>query len=194
MAPMRRALLATLKQTLNTMVVPNKTRITTSTRTLMMDTSIQSQSCFRSQLGSVHNFSMNLQSFGGVFDLSNEESKRRTINRLLYRSKQRGFLELDLVLGKWVEENISTMDESGIKSLVHVLDVENPDLWKWLTSQEQPPEALNNNPVFSALREKVMGNLENHASPETRAKPGQPWVRGWDDLKRGRDSPISGNQ
>ncbi|KAI3923597.1 hypothetical protein MKW98_011227 [Papaver atlanticum] len=194
MAPMRRALLATLKQTLNTMVVPNKTRITTSTRALMMDTPIQSQSCFRSQLGSVHSFSMNLQSFGGVFDLSNEESKRRTINRLLYRSKQRGFLELDLVLGKWVEENISTMDESGIKSLVHVLDVENPDLWKWLTSQEQPPEALNSNPVFSALREKVMGNLENHASPETRAKPGQPWVRGWDDLKRGRDSPISGNQ
>ncbi|KAI3934390.1 hypothetical protein MKW92_019478 [Papaver armeniacum] len=194
MAPMRRALLATLKQTLNTMVVPNKTRITTSTRALMMDTPIQSQSCFRSQLGSVYSFSMNLQSFGGVFDLSNEESKRRTINRLLYRSKQRGFLELDLVLGKWVEENISTMDESGIKSLVHVLDVENPDLWKWLTSQEQPPEALNNNPVFSALREKVMGNLENHASPETRAKPGQPWVRGWDDLKRGRDSPITGNQ
>ncbi|RZC71609.1 hypothetical protein C5167_035649 [Papaver somniferum] len=194
MAPMRRALLATLKQTLNTMVVPNKTRLTTSTRALMMDTHIQSQSCFRSQLGSIHRFSMNLQSFGGVFDLSSEESKRRTINRLLYRSKQRGFLELDLVLGKWVEENISTMDESGIKSLVHVLDVENPDLWKWLTSQEQPPEALNSNPVFSALREKVMGNLENHASPDTRAKPGQPWVRGWDDLKRGRDSPISGNQ
>ena len=24
---------------------------------------------------------------------------------------------------------------------------ENPDLWKWLTGQEQPPEAVNKNPV-----------------------------------------------
>ncbi|XP_026396211.1 succinate dehydrogenase assembly factor 2, mitochondrial-like [Papaver somniferum] len=123
-----------------------------------------------------------------ISDLSVEEEND------LYRSKQRGFLELDLVLGKWVEENIFSMDECGIKSLVHVLDMENPSPWKWLTNQEQPPDAVNNNSAFSALREKVMGNLENHASPGTRATPGQPWVRGWDDLKRGRGNPISGNQ
>nr|AFJ66165.1 hypothetical protein 11M19.9 [Arabidopsis halleri] len=122
-------------------------------------------------------------------DLSNEENKRRTINRLLYRSKQRGFLELDLVLGNWVEENVNSMDENGVKSLIHVLNLENPDLWKWLTEQEQPPEA-----VFSALHEKVMKNLNKHAAPETRAAAGQPWVKGWDDFKRGRDAPISGNQ
>ncbi|XP_027771056.1 succinate dehydrogenase assembly factor 2, mitochondrial isoform X2 [Solanum pennellii] len=114
--------------------------------------------------------------------------------RLIYRSKQRGYLELDLVLGKWVEEHIQSMDENGIKSLVHVLDLENPDLWKWLTGQEQPPDAISTNPVFSAVHEKVMNNLNNHTSPETRAVPGKPWVRGWDDIKRGRDAPIAGNQ
>ncbi|XP_021905641.1 succinate dehydrogenase assembly factor 2, mitochondrial [Carica papaya] len=127
-------------------------------------------------------------------DLSNEESKRRLVNRLLYRSKQRGFLELDLVLGKWVEENIHSMDENGIKALIHVLDLENPDLWKWLTGQEQPPEAVSRNPVFFAVHDKVMKNLKNHAAPGTRAMPGEPWVRGWDDFKKGRDSPITGNQ
>ncbi|KAK9926502.1 hypothetical protein M0R45_023730 [Rubus argutus] len=127
-------------------------------------------------------------------DLSNEESKRRLFNRLLYRSKQRGFLELDLVLGKWVEDHIHSMDEHGIKALVDVLDLENPDLWKWLSGQEQPPEALKINPVFTAVQNKIMQNLDSYAAPETRATPGNPWVRGWDDIKKGQGGPITGNQ
>ncbi|KAA0047670.1 hypothetical protein IC582_011144 [Cucumis melo] len=127
-------------------------------------------------------------------DLSNEDSKRQLFNRLLYRSKQRGFLELDLILGKWVEDHIHSLDADGIRDLINVLDLENPDLWKWLTGQEQPPEALKTNPVFTGVKEKVMNNLNKHASPETRTPPGQQWVRGWDDFKKGRDGPITGNQ
>ncbi|XP_039133980.1 succinate dehydrogenase assembly factor 2, mitochondrial [Dioscorea cayenensis subsp. rotundata] len=126
-------------------------------------------------------------------DLSTEEAQRRLRNRLLYRSRQRGFLELDLVLGNWVEENIRSMDELRIRALMDVLDLENPDLWKWLTVQEQPPEAVSNNIVFTAIQSKVLRNLDKHSSPETRANPGQPWVRGWDD-KRGLDGPKYGNQ
>lgn len=43
-------------------------------------------------------------------------------SRLRYRSRQRGFLELDLVLGKWVEEHIHSLDENGVKALCDVLD------------------------------------------------------------------------
>ncbi|XP_057516109.1 succinate dehydrogenase assembly factor 2, mitochondrial [Amaranthus tricolor] len=132
--------------------------------------------------------------YSGDVDFSDAEFRRRTLNRLLYRSKQRGFLELDLVLGNWVEENIHSMDEREIEALIQVLDLENPDLWRWLSGQEEPPQSLSVNPVFTAVRKKVASNLENHAAPETRAPPGQPWVRGWDDIKRGKDSPISGNQ
>uniref|UniRef100_A0ACD5VUD9 Uncharacterized protein n=1 Tax=Avena sativa TaxID=4498 RepID=A0ACD5VUD9_AVESA len=126
-------------------------------------------------------------------DLSFDESRRRLVNSLMYRSKQRGFLELDLVLGTWVEQHIRSMDEANIRSLLQVLDLENPDLWKWLTGQEQPPEAVNSNPVFVAIKSKVTDNLSKHSSPETRSAPGQPWVRGWDD-KRGLDGPKFGNQ
>uniref|UniRef100_A0A0E0MFY2 Succinate dehydrogenase assembly factor 2, mitochondrial n=1 Tax=Oryza punctata TaxID=4537 RepID=A0A0E0MFY2_ORYPU len=128
-----------------------------------------------------------------TIDLSSDESRRRLINRLVYRSKQRGFLELDLVLGTWVEQHIHSMDEANIRALLQVLDLENPDLWKWLTGQEQPPEAVNSNPVFIAVKSKVTDNLSKHSSPETRSAPGQPWVRGWDD-KRGIEGPKYGNQ
>ncbi|KAL6576517.1 Succinate dehydrogenase assembly factor 2, mitochondrial [Orobanche hederae] len=166
-------------------------RILSSNRTSI--TSLQA--LHRPILGSFPQFCSSSESIQSLdIDLSNEESKRRLFNRLLYRSKQRGYLELDLILGKWVEDNIQFMDERGIKSLVHVLDLENPHLWKWLTGQEQPPEPVKANPVFLSVREKVINNLDNHAAPETRAMPGQSWVRGWDDFKKGRDSPTVGNQ
>ncbi|CAA6660069.1 unnamed protein product [Spirodela intermedia] len=154
-------------------------------------------------LGSVSLFSSEHES--DTVDLSNEESKRRVFNRLLYRSRQRGFLELDLVLGNWVEENIRSMDEQRIKALVEVLNLENPDLWKWLTGRSnlQRQSTGIRNPflthcwpieqVFNAVHAKVMSNLDSHASASTRAAPGQPWVRGWDD-KRGLDGPKYGNQ
>ena len=39
-----------------------------------------------------------------------------------------------------------------------------------------------------------MNNLYSHSAPETQATPGQSWVRGWDDIKKGWDGPIAGNQ
>ncbi|KAL6890254.1 hypothetical protein ACP4OV_009017 [Aristida adscensionis] len=127
-------------------------------------------------------------------DLSSDESRRRLVNRLMYRSKQRGFLELDLVLGSWVEQHVHAMDEANIRALLQVLDLENPDLWKWLTGQEEPPEDLSSNPVFASIKSRITENLTKHASPETRSTPGQPWVRGWDDIKRGKYGPKYGNQ
>ncbi|XP_048142032.1 succinate dehydrogenase assembly factor 2, mitochondrial isoform X2 [Rhodamnia argentea] len=153
-----------------------------------------SEALLRPQNGWVSHFSSSGNGDAGNrfldIDLSNEESKRQLFNR----SRQRGFLELDLVLGKWVADNIYSMDVNGIKALINVLNLENPDLWKWLTNQEQPPEAVKMNPVFSAVYEKVMNNLNSHSAPETRALPGQPWVRGWDDIKKGQDGPVAGNQ
>lgn len=65
------------------------------------------------------------------------------ICRLLYRSKQRGYLELDLVLGKWVEDHIHSLDENGIKSLVHVLDLVKRVHFFFIFYVSFPPHLIN---------------------------------------------------
>jgi len=109
------------------------------------------------------------------------------------RSRQRGYLELDLLLGKWAEENIAHLDQNRLKDLVDLLEEENPDLWNWLTGQAEVPPELATNTVFTAIRDQISVNLTTFSSPNTRATPGQPWVRGWDDNRK-VGGPQAGNQ
>ena len=72
----------------------------------------------------------------------------QVLNRLLYRSKQRGLLELDLLIGQYSAANLPNLDMAGLKNAELVLTEENPDLWKWLTAQETAPERLLQNSFF----------------------------------------------
>jgi len=122
-----------------------------------------------------------------------DDGKRSLFNRILYRSRQRGYLELDLLLGKWAEDNIAHLDQNRLKDLVDLLEEENPDLWNWLTGQAEVPPELATNTVFTAIRDQISVNLTTFSSPNTRATPGQPWVRGWDDNRK-VGGPQAGNQ
>eukprot|EP00271_Cylindrocystis_brebissonii_P009253 TRINITY_DN23963_c0_g1_i1.p1 TRINITY_DN23963_c0_g1~~TRINITY_DN23963_c0_g1_i1.p1 ORF type:complete len:235 (-),score=33.14 TRINITY_DN23963_c0_g1_i1:75-779(-) len=123
------------------------------------------------------------------------DQQRSNVNRILYRSRMRGYLELDLLLGKWAEQNIGHLDEATLNDLVSLLDEENPDLWKWLTGQVEPSPEVAGNRVFMSLRQEVAASLDAKAHPATRAQPGAPWVRGWDDRdKKPMGGPPAGNQ
>ncbi|KAJ7534302.1 hypothetical protein O6H91_13G088800 [Diphasiastrum complanatum] len=82
----------------------------------------------------------------GEFIFPKHISKTANV-RIFYRSRQKGFLELDLLLGEWAEDNIQDLHGEQLEVLVEVLDVENPDLWKWLTGQDGAPESLTSNMV-----------------------------------------------
>ncbi|CAM6089349.1 unnamed protein product [Calypogeia fissa] len=148
-------------------------------------TSASSPSCMRRDNAR----SMTTEVIGG----SASEERRRLLNRILYRSRQRGYLELDLLLGKWATDNIEQLDDQGLVSLVAVLDEENPNLLSWITGQVEAPEDIAKNPVFLAIHKQVSALLNEHSSIETRAKAGQPWVRGWDDNRK-IGGPQIGNQ
>jgi succinate dehydrogenase flavin-adding protein (antitoxin of CptAB toxin-antitoxin module) len=44
------------------------------------------------------------------------------MNKLLYRSKQRGWLELDLLMGLWAEQHVPSMSTDMLRQYAAVLD------------------------------------------------------------------------
>jgi succinate dehydrogenase flavin-adding protein (antitoxin of CptAB toxin-antitoxin module) len=103
------------------------------------------------------------------------------LNALLYRARQRGFLELDILLGKWADENAASLDGAGRAALADLLRAENPDLFAWLTGQAAPPPAVAANPVFAAIAGDIAAKLRAGAPAAARAAAGVAWKRGWDD-------------
>ena len=81
--------------------------------------------------------------------------------RLLYRSKMRGWLEMDIMLGKWAAANLQGMDDPGLDQFAEVLDMENPDLYKWLTGQAPVPDEIKND----VLR-RMLADLEAERVPK----------------------------
>jgi succinate dehydrogenase flavin-adding protein (antitoxin of CptAB toxin-antitoxin module) len=94
---------------------------------------------------------------GGYRRLSStqqETSLPANRRKLLYRSKQTGFLELDLILGNWAEENLSKLSEGEIQEYEKLIHREVPDLYSWLSGQQEPPEELDGK-IFRRIRDSV---------------------------------------
>eukprot|EP00204_Picochlorum_oklahomense_P003474 CAMPEP_0118798370 /NCGR_PEP_ID=MMETSP1161-20130426/782_1 /TAXON_ID=249345 /ORGANISM="Picochlorum oklahomensis, Strain CCMP2329" /LENGTH=133 /DNA_ID=CAMNT_0006725771 /DNA_START=111 /DNA_END=512 /DNA_ORIENTATION=+ len=109
-------------------------------------------------------------------------SPRRNINRLMYHAKQRGWLELDLIIGQWARDNLEGLTEEELGDFEELLAIENPDLFKFLTGQIDPEPHLESNRAFRMIRESVQDTMSFYGSfAATKAPKGANWVRGWDD-------------
>ena len=141
----------------------------------------------------VSSSSLSSSSFSNnYYDEEKEEHRKRLINKTLYRAKQRGFLELDVVVGEWAERNLNakTTSDSFLTQFAKVLEEENPDLYSYLTGQSEAPKYLREeNEAYKALKAHVMKFLDEKSDEKTRAKFGKEWVRGWND-----GSSEGGNQ
>jgi len=74
--------------------------------------------------------------------------KRR--RQLLYRSKQRGWLEMDIMLGGWASARLADLSEDQLTQFAEIIEMENPDLYCWLTGQQDVPDDISN-PLLRTL-------------------------------------------
>jgi len=70
---------------------------------------------------------------------------------MLYRARQRGWLELDVILGSFADKHLPTMNPAEVEQFGEVLAQENPDLFKFLSGQLPPSEELLGNGVFRQI-------------------------------------------
>ena len=78
---------------------------------------------------------------------------------MMYRARQRGWLELDLIVGSWAEKNVPGMNSQDLEEFEALLNVENPDLFKWLTGQLDPPEDVLQNNAFQVRLEVILKHV-----------------------------------
>lgn len=62
--------------------------------------------------------------------------------RLIYRSKQRGWLEVDLLLGTWAAENVPNLSVQELDDFENFVNLETIDIYNVLTLRTDVPEDM----------------------------------------------------
>lgn len=79
---------------------------------------------------------------------ANEEPDHR-LKRLRIRSWRRGTKEMDLILGRWSDVHLATLEDGDIEVYDALLSENDHDLYQWVTGQEETPER------FRALIDRI---------------------------------------
>lgn len=68
-----------------------------------------------------------------------EKTLRR--RRLRFRAWHRGMQEVDLLLGRFADAHLDTLDEADLAGFEALLDVPDQDILAWISHQAEPPPA-----------------------------------------------------
>jgi antitoxin CptB len=71
--------------------------------------------------------------------------------RILFRAWRRGVREMDLVMGRFADAYLPTMNEDELAELERLLDVPDPQALAWITGGEDLPSEFDT-PLFARLR------------------------------------------
>ena len=89
--------------------------------------------------------------------------------RLIYRAKQRGWLEVDLLMGSWAMDNVMNLSIEECRQFEAILNCETLDIFNMVTKQMAVPQVLQT-PMMNRLQEYAATSPAGHASPTMYAK------------------------
>ena len=107
-------------------------------------------------------FAPHAQPGGGAPEVGAAEAFRK---RLLYRSKQRGWLEVDLLLGTWAERHLAALPEAALREYERILNRETLDVFNFITGKQPPPPELDG-AVMASIRAFVAEGGSRFVGPE----------------------------
>jgi len=82
---------------------------------------------------------------------------------------------MDIMLGDWAAANLKNLKGPELQQFQKVIDMENPDLYRWLTGQDPLPDE-NDNAVLRMLVDDLSGSREPKVSiRSTAAFEGKVW-------------------
>jgi succinate dehydrogenase assembly factor 2 len=88
--------------------------------------------------------------------------------RLIYRSKQRGWLEVDLLLGTWANEHVPSLDAKELDDYEAFVNLETIDIYNVITLRLDVPEDMKT-PTGDGVVERIQSWAR--ASPLGKADP-----------------------
>ena len=90
--------------------------------------------------------------------------------RLIYRSKQRGWLEVDLLLGTWASQHVARLNDDELDQFESFVNMETVDIYNIVTLRSDVPEHLQTADK-TGIAEKIQAWAR--ASPLGKADPEQ---------------------
>mmetsp|Transcript_15227 Transcript_15227/g.21383 ORF Transcript_15227/g.21383 Transcript_15227/m.21383 type:complete len:144 (+) Transcript_15227:92-523(+) len=75
--------------------------------------------------------------------------------KALWRCRQRGWVEIDLLMGNWAAEAIPRMTSEELDELETIIAQENPNILNWLLGHEEVPKELDS-PTMRSMRKFVI--------------------------------------
>ncbi|CAI5740872.1 unnamed protein product [Hyaloperonospora brassicae] len=99
----------------------------------------------------------------GEHEIDADEANRK---RVIYRSKQRGWLEVDLLLGRWASQNVMQLSSEELQQYEDILNEETIDIFNYISGKDPVVPARLDTSMMKRLQAYCLSSPLGKASIE----------------------------